>query len=87
MVEVTLGRKSDLLLLHLVNGSGHYGNSFFDPALLSDQSVTIPWTSEHVHCENLDEPGNIMWSYGENTLTVTVPRLGAHALIAIRKEK
>ena len=87
MVEVTLGRKSDLFLLHLVNGSGHYGNSFFDPALLSDQSVTIPWTSEHVHCENLDEPGNIMWSYGENTLTVTVPRLGAHALIVIRKEK
>lgn len=85
MVEVTHGRKEGLELLHLVNGSGHFGNSFFDPAMLCDQSVTIPWPHETARCENLDEPGNVRWALENGKLTVTIPKLGAHACIDIRR--
>ena len=84
MVEVTRGRSEDAELIHFVNGSGHFGNSYFDPAVLSDQSVTIPWDRSDASCENLDEPGNVRWEIKDGLLTVTVPKLGAHACIVIR---
>ncbi len=72
-------------VVHFVNGSGHFGNSFFDPALLSDQSVTIPWAKETAVCENLDEPGNVRWALKDWKLTITIPKLGAHACVVIRE--
>ena len=85
-VEVTHGRKGDLEVVHFVNGSGHFGNSFFDPALLSDQCVTIPWPRESVMCENLDEPGNVSWELRGQELTIVIPKLGAHACVVIKEE-
>lgn len=85
MVEITHGRKEDYEVLHFVNASGHFGNSFFDPAILSDQSVTIPWPRGEACCENLDEPGNICWKIEDNKLTVTIPKLGAHACVVIKE--
>ena len=84
-VEVTHGCKEDFEVVHFVNGSGHFGNSFFDPALLSDQSVTIPWAKETAVCENLDEPGNVRWALKDWKLTITIPKLGAHACVVIRE--
>ncbi|MBR5094221.1 MAG: beta-galactosidase [Oscillospiraceae bacterium] len=84
MVEVTRGRKGDLEVIHLVNASGHFGNSFFDPATLCDQTVTIPWSRETASCENLDEPGDLRYSLIDGELTITIPRLGAHACVVIR---
>ena len=85
MMEVTRGRKEGMELIHFVNGSGHFGNSFFDTAMLCDQSVTIPWLHETARCENLDEPGNVRWALENGKLTVTIPKLGAHACIDIRQ--
>ena len=84
-VEVTRGRKEDFEVVHFVNGSGHFGNSFFDPAQLSEQSVTIPWTKKSAVCENLDEPGNVRWTLEKQELTVTIPKLGAHACVVIHE--
>ena len=39
MVEVTYGKKEGLSVVHFVNGSGHFGNSFFAPAVLADQTA------------------------------------------------
>ncbi|MBR7190458.1 MAG: beta-galactosidase [Oscillospiraceae bacterium] len=86
-VEVTAGRKEDFEVVHFVNASGHFGNSFFDPAVLTDQSVTIPWTKGSAVCENLDEPGNVRWTLNGDQLTVTIPALGAHACVVIKEEK
>ncbi len=83
-VEVTHGRKEDFELVHFVNASGHFGNSFFDPVILSDQSVTIPWAKGTPVCVNLDEPGNVRWELENQKLTITIPKLGAHACVVIR---
>ncbi len=84
-VEVTHGRKEDFEVIHFVNASGHFSNSFFDPALLTDQSITIPWEKGSAVCENLDESGNICWELKDQKLTITIPKLGAHACVVIRE--
>ncbi len=85
MVELSHGRKGETELLHFVNGSGHFGNSFFDPPALCEQSVTIDWPYETAVCENLDEPGNLRWNLADHRLTVTIPKLGFHACVTVRK--
>ncbi len=86
MVEVTHGRKGSTELVHFVNGSGHFGNSFFDAPVLCDQSVTIPWPHETAVCENLDDPGCLVYALKDHQLTITIPRLGAHACVTIKEE-
>jgi hypothetical protein len=86
MVEVTYGHKGDFKVLHFVNASGHYGNSFFDPATLCDQAVKLPWPFAEAHCENKDEPGNVRWEVKNNELIITIPKLGSHACIVIKEE-
>ena len=87
MVEVTRGRKGDTDIVHFVNGSGHFGNSFFNPAPLCRQSAVIDWEGHNVTCENIDEPGNVEWEINDGKLTVTIPVLGAHACVVIREVK
>ncbi len=87
MVEVTYGQKDDFSAVHFVNGSGHFGNSFFEPAVLQDQTVTIPWNDQEADVQNLDEPGNVKISYEDDRLIITVPRLSAHACVVIREKK
>ena len=87
MVEITHGRKDQQEVIHFVNGSGHFGNSFFEPAVLTDQSISIPWGKKKPVCENLDEPGNVCWELSEGKLDITIPKLGAHACVVIKEEK
>ena len=86
MVEITHGRKENTELVHFVNGSGHFGNSFFEPPVLSDQSMEISWPYDTVTCRNIDEPGNVAYKLENGKLTITVPRLGYHACIVIRRD-
>ena len=83
MVEITHGKGEGFEVIHFVNGSGHFGNSFFEPETLSNQAVTIPWAGDTVTCENLDEPGNLVYTLRDGRLTITIPRLGAHACVVI----
>ena len=46
-VEATLFQNSEgAILLHIVNTSGHYGNSYYPPISMKDLHVTIPWEGE-----------------------------------------
>lgn len=85
MVEVTRGGKDDFVIIHFVNGSGHFGNSYFDPPVLADQSIVIPFTGRIERIENLDEPGNVCYYQDGGQLMIAVPRLGFHAALIIRK--
>ncbi len=87
MVEVTHGRKDDFEVIHFVNGSGHFGNSYFEPPVLSDQTAEIPWDGTAVTCENIDQPGNAECCIADGKLRVTVPKLGFHACVVIRKQE
>lgn len=47
-VEMTLQKKGDdsAYLLHLINGSGLLGNSFYEPIRMSDVQVSLPFTQK-----------------------------------------
>ena len=86
MVEITRGKKDDFEIIHLVNGTGHFGNSYFDPPVLADQQVTIPWEGEIESVTNLDQEDGVTFHLEEGKLTLMVPKLGYHAGILIRKK-
>ena len=83
MVEITHGKGEDFEAVHFVNGSGHFGSSFFEPEALADQTVAVPWNKATARCENLDEPGNLVYSLTDGVLTITVPKLSAHACVVV----
>ena len=83
MVEITHGKGEGFEAVHFVNGSGHFGNSFFEPEVLADQTVAVPWNKATARCENLDEPGNLVYSLTDGVLTITVPKLSAHACVVV----
>lgn len=86
MVEVTRGVKDGAEIIHFVNGTGRFGNSFFDPAELRDQSITIPWERKTAICENIDDPDNVEYELSDGELTIYLPRLNFHACIAVKEE-
>ena len=83
MVEITHGKGEGFEAVHFVNGSGHFGSSFFEPEVLADQTVAIPWEKATARCENLDEPGNLIYALKNGVLTITVPKLSAHACVVV----
>ena len=82
MVEVTVGKSGDKTVVHFVNGTGHFGTSFFDPVTV-DAEVEIPWDKGDACCENLDESGNAECEVLDGKLRIRVPKLGFHACVAI----
>lgn len=85
MVEVTLFQRRDGAhqLLHLVNGSGHFGTSFFAPVAMTDLVVVVPCEAAPRSVTSLvtGEPCNTIYSDGR--LTVRVPRLELFEAIKI----
>ena len=77
MVQVThLGRrdgKGDLV--HLVNHSGHFGVSFFAPAVLTDLRVELSWKSKPRTVKSLVTGAAAAHAWSGGKLTITVPRL------------
>lgn len=77
MVEVTLFARRDGThqLLHLVNGSGHYGVSFFAPAVMSDLTVVVPCEAAPRSVTSLVTGTSPETAYADGRLTVRIPRL------------
>ncbi len=85
MVEVTVGTKGDETIVQFVNGTGHFGNSFFDPVELMDQSMEIPWDKSEAECHTLLVKDNCIATNMGEKLKLTVNRLGFYEAIVIRK--
>ena len=77
MVEVTLleSRAGDAQLLHLVNGSGHFGTTFYAPVPMHDVQVSIPWAVAPSSVISLVTGEPATFKFTDGTLSVTVPRL------------
>lgn len=77
MVEVThfKARSGDFDLVHLVNGSGHFGTSFFAPVTMQDVEVRLPYPSQPQSVRSLvtGQPCDHRWQEGR--LALRVPRL------------
>ncbi len=77
MVEITLfaQQNSGNLLLHLVNGSGHFGNSFYAPVTIAGLEVTLPGAPEPLAVTSLVSGVDCPFHYEHGDLTVQVPSL------------
>jgi len=65
------------VLVHLVNLSGHFGNTYHPPIPIHDVQVSLPWSGSPPQAARAlysRQPVNIAYTRGE--LRLDVPRLG-----------
>ncbi|MCB0185671.1 MAG: beta-galactosidase trimerization domain-containing protein [Caldilineaceae bacterium] len=86
MVEVTHFTRTDGAhdLVHLVNGSGHFGNSFFAPVPMTELNITVRCARRPQVVKSLvnDTLYNYNW-HDEGLITIDIPRLGLFDAIQI----
>lgn len=77
MVEVTHFTRTDGAhdLVHLINGSGHFGNSFFAPVPMRDLQVTVYCERQPQAVKSLVHDQDYAYQWQEGELTITIPRL------------
>lgn len=86
-VEVTLFEQADsgALLLHLVNTSGHFGNSFYAPLPVHDARVTLPCARKPATVRALR--GNaVEWEWRDGALSLAIPRVELFEAVWIERE-
>lgn len=85
MVEVTLMAKADgaAQVVHLVNLSGHFGNSFLEPVPMHDVEVKIPAEVRPKSAAALVCEQEIPFTWKDGELTLRVPRLDLFEAIQI----
>ena len=85
MLEVTLHERGDGggHLLHLVNGSGHFGVSYIEPVTMHDLDVVIPYEGELAEVKALVAGQPLEWRASDGRLTVSLPRLDLFEAITI----
>ena len=88
MVEVTLFEKTNgsHQLLHLVNGSGHFGTSFFEPVTMTDLEVAVACVRRPKIVRSLRYQEERDHSWENGTLTVRIPRLELFEAVAIEPQ-
>jgi hypothetical protein len=85
MVEITLMGSADgsVQVLHLVNGSGHFGNSFFEPATMRDIELRLPLRDRPREARALVGGGEVPFAWDDGTLSLRLPHLGLFEAIAL----
>ena len=85
MVEVTLFEHLDgnTQLLHLVNSSGHFGNSFYTPVPMENVRVTVPCAREPEAVTGLRTAQVYEHTWDKGQLTLHVPRLGLFEAVKV----
>lgn len=77
MVEVTLGWKKDkeYAMVHLVNGTGHFGRSFFEPVTVRDIKLKLPINKCPSKVRQLVDEREVPFQWNEGKLYVTIDSL------------
>ena len=72
MLEITLDETEDQsrALLQLVNATGHFSTSYFQPVPLHDQMITVPLASKPARVVSLVTEREPEWHYKNGLLTV-----------------
>ena len=78
MVEVTLFEQesSGAQLVHLVNGSGHFGTTFYAPVPMYELVAEVPCASQPASTVSLVTKKDVPVQFGDGTLSVNVASLG-----------
>lgn len=76
MVEITKSRGDTYILVQLVNGSGHFGTSFYEPVTMTNLEFSIPVEQEprNIACLNGGK-ADFSYSAAEKTVKLHVDRL------------
>ncbi|TVY09207.1 beta-galactosidase trimerization domain-containing protein [Paenibacillus cremeus] len=87
MVEATLFEQQGrgATLLHLVNGTGHFGVTFYAPVTLSDLEVQVPLSSAPRSVQSLYTGRRCAYSFSDGLLTVKLDKLGMFDAIKISR--
>ncbi len=84
-VEVTCFQAGDgAWLVHLVNATGHFGNTFYAPLALRDLRVELACPSIPARVRSLWRGSEASWTYGDGILSIFIGELGL--LEALRVE-
>lgn len=77
MVEAThfASNTGQFELVHLVNGSGHFGVSFFEPVTMTNLTVTVAYSAPPKSVQSLVTGNQIEHTWSDGKLTLQVPRL------------
>ena len=72
MLEITLDETADhsRALLHLVNVTGHFSTSFFQPVPLYNQIITVPFAEVPAKIVSLATDTEPEWDYTDGSLTI-----------------
>ena len=72
MLEITLDETADhsRALLHLVNATGHFSTSFFQPIPLHNQIITVPFAETPAKIVSLATDTEPEWDYTDGSLTI-----------------
>ena len=75
-VEVTVFEQAEsgALLVHLVNASGHFGNSFYGPLPVHDARVVLPCARKPVSVRALRGDA-VQWEWRDGEVTLAIPRV------------
>ena len=85
MVEVTWFEKVDgsSQLVHLVNGSGHFGVSFYPPVKMVDLEIELPSPKSPKLVRSLVSGETCTFDWSDNLLTIQIPELRLFEAIEI----
>jgi hypothetical protein len=85
MVEIALHQNANdgFHLLTLLNNSGHFGVSFFEPVPLQSRVVEIPWELPVSRAVSLVQRKELAFSHDSGRLAITLPELGMFDAIRI----
>ena len=85
MVEVTHFTKEDGSsdLVHLVNASGHFGVSFFEPITITDIRLNLPYDRLPAEARCLVSGKLCEYEWVDQTLTLYIPRLNLFEAVQV----
>jgi hypothetical protein len=85
MVEVTWFEdiNSSRRLLHLVNGSGHFGTSFYAPISMVELELIVPCPDRPVSVNSLVKDRACDYVWQEGRLTIQVEKLDLFEAIEV----
>ncbi len=72
-----------LHLVHLVNGSGHFGVSFYEPVKMVDLEIELPSTKPPKSVRSLVSGETCAYSRSDDLLTIQIPQLSLFEAIEI----
>lgn len=83
MVEVTLCGRDDFSIVHLVNTTGHFGTTFYEPVPLYDITVSVPFDRQPERCVSLVDGRDIPFEFSGGKLSLSVGKVGFFEAVKI----